>query len=192
MVSMRECTQHLADASRQLAAAKEQNRRLSANKLENMNMQGELQRCRNEVMALERKVADLQAQAAMRQVAVVESVGEAAAPNKVAAARDAEMAAVDKAAAGMDEKEAKGALEMAGDVVSDAGDAVAAAASTAADQAKDLLSGAMSAITGAATDESEAVKEEAAGEVARDKAEVVKALQGGRSRRARKSRRMRR
>ena len=151
------CTARLAEvmtalgaAKAQLAQAQSENRRLSAASVQSMNLQGEIQSCRNQVASLERQVSDLQAQAAAAPVIDVEA--EPAAPvidvqaepaalpklpivaQDKAAALDA-TAAIDKVAADADADETKGAIEKATDamknVASQITDAITGATETA-------------------------------------------------------------
>lgn len=151
------CTARLAEvmtalgaAKAQLAQAQSENRRLSAANVQSMNLQGEIQSCRNQVASLERQVSDLQAQAAAAPVIDVEA--EPAAPvidvqaepaalpklpivaQDKAAALDA-TAAIDKVAADADADETKGAIEKATEamknVASQITDAITGATETA-------------------------------------------------------------
>lgn len=73
------CTARLAEvmtalgaANARLAQAQSENRRLSVANVQNLNLQGEIQSCRNQVASLERQVSDLQAQAAAAPVMNIE------------------------------------------------------------------------------------------------------------------------
>lgn len=155
----------LGAANARLAQAQSENRRLSDASVQSMNLQGEIQSCRNQVASLEKQVSDLQAQAAAAPVIDVEAepaVLPTVAEEK-AAALDA-TAAVDKIAADADADETKGALEKATDAM------------------KNVASQITDAITGA-TDAAEADVE-----AAKDEVEAKAETSGGRRSRRRRRR----
>ena len=160
------CTARLAEvmtalgaANARLAQAQSENRRLSAASVQSMNLQGEIQSCRNQVASLERQVSDLQAQAAAAPVIDVEA--EPAALPKLptvaqdkAAALDA-TADMDEVAADADADETKGAIEKATDAMKNVASQITDAITGAADSAE--------ADAAAAKDEVEAKVETAGG-----------------------------
>jgi hypothetical protein len=163
------CTARLAEvmtalgaAKAQLAQAQSENRRLTAANVQSMNLQGEIQSCRNQVASLERQVSDLQAQAAAAPVIDVEA--EPAALSKlpiVAQDKAAALDAIDKVASDADET--KGAIEKATDAMNDAMKNVAS-------QITDAITGATEtaeADAAAAKDEVEAKIETAGGKRSR-------------------------
>lgn len=141
------CTARLAEvmtalgaANAQLGQAQSENRRLSAANVQGMNLQGEIQSCRNQVASLERQVSDLQAQATVAPVIDVEA--EPAALPKLptvaqdkAAALDA-TAAIDKVAADADADETKGAMEKAADAMKNVASQITDAITGATDAAE--------------------------------------------------------
>ncbi len=160
------CTARLAEvmtalgaANARLAQAQSENRRLSAASVQSMNLQGEIQNCRDQVGSLEKQVSELQAQAAA--VPVIDVEAEPAAPPKLptvaqdkAAALDA-TAAIDKIAADADADETKGAIEKATDAMKNVASQITDAITGATDSAE--------ADAAAAKDEVEAKVETAGG-----------------------------
>ena len=182
------CTARLAEvmtalgaANARLAQAQSENQRLSAANVQSMNLQGEIQNCRDQVGSLERQVSDLQAQAATAPVIAPKPIAAPkpiTAPKPIVAQADAAdlnaMADIDKVTADADAEETKGAIEKATDAMKNVASQITDAITSATDTVK--------ADAAAAKDQVEAVKDEAEAK--------VETVGGGRSRRRRKRGRM--
>lgn len=134
------CTARLAEvmtalgaANARLAQAQNENKRLSAASVQNMNLQGEIQNYRDQVGSLEKQVSDLQSQAAA--VPVIDPIKLPTVVQDKAVTFDA-TAAIDKAVADVDADEAKGALEQATDAMKNVAGQIADAITGATDSAE--------------------------------------------------------
>lgn len=128
----------LGDANAQLAQAQSENRRLSAANVQSMNLQGEIQNCRDQVGRLEKQVSELQIQAAAASVIDVEPV---AAPKLPTIDQDKAVsfdvtAAIDEAAANADADKTKGAIEKATDAMKNVASQITNAITSATDTAE--------------------------------------------------------
>ena len=163
------CHTALEDARRLLTEAHNENSRLVATSVQDMNLREEIQTCRDQVIGLEEQVGSLQARA---QEASAPTDSFQSNTDQKAAALDL-TASLDKDVAGADADEAKGALAKAKDTVKNV-----------ASQIADVLTGAKDSVKA----EAEGVEAEAEGTLYKDAA----ALGGGRKSRRRRRRSMRR
>jgi hypothetical protein len=124
----------LGAANARLAQAQNENKRLSAASVQSMNLQGEIQNCRDQVGSLEKQVSDLQSQAAAA-VPVIDPIKLPTVVQDKAVTFDA-TAAIDKAVADVDADEAKGALEQATDAMKNVAGQIADAITGATDSAE--------------------------------------------------------